>query len=82
MRLLGMRTVTITSKGQIALPKEVRKLSGFKDGKKLAVFAMKDRIELLPMEEIEERWFAALMSEKSLAKTWLTKEENKRWKHL
>jgi len=77
-----MRTVTITSKGQIALPKEVRKLSGFKDGKKLAVFAMKDRIELLPMEEIEERWFAALMSEKSLAKTWLTKEENKRWKHL
>ena len=82
MRLLGMRTVTITSKGQIALPKELRKLSGFKEGKKLAILASKNRIELLPIEEIEEKWFAALMSEKSLAKEWLTKEEEKRWKHL
>ena len=82
MKLMGMRTVTITDKGQVAIPKELRKISSFKEGKKLIVLASKNRIELIPLDEFEERWYAAFMSEKSLAKEWMTKEENKRWKHL
>ena len=82
MKLMGMRTVTITDKGQVAIPKELRKMSGFKEGKKLAVIARKDRIELIPLDEFEERWYTALMSEKSLAKTWMTKREQEAWKNL
>ena len=30
MTLLEMKTVTITDKGQIAIPKDIRKIEGFK----------------------------------------------------
>ena len=29
-----------------------------------------------------EKMYAAIMSEKALAKDWLSKEEDERWKHL
>lgn len=77
-----MRTATITEKGQIAIPKEIRKTKGFKKGEKIAVLAFENKIELRPLKEINEKLFPALASEKALAKEWNTKEEDKAWKHL
>ncbi len=73
-----MKTATITEKGQIAIPKDLRKIEGFKAGSKLVILAFKDHVELRPMKQVA----TMLASEKSLAKDWLSKEENKRWKHL
>lgn len=82
MALIEIKTATITEKGQIALPKDIRNLKGFKTGSKIAVLAYKDHVELRPMKQIDERMFCALASEKSLVKAWSTKEEDERWKHL
>jgi len=76
-----MKTVTITEKGQIVLPKDVR-VGNFKEGAKLCLIAYKDRIMLLPMKFFDEKWFTVLASEKSLAKDWLKKEEDEAWKDL
>ncbi|MAG78636.1 AbrB family transcriptional regulator [archaeon] len=73
-----MRTITITEKGQISIPKEMRKTKQFKTGAKLAIIAFKDHIELRPLKQLE----TALASEKSLAKHWLSKEDEKAWKNL
>ena len=82
MALVEMKTVTITEKGQIAIPKQVRGIKGFKVGSKVAILAFDDRIELRPMAQISEKMFTALASEKSLAKDWNSKEDEKAWKNL
>jgi len=80
--LIGMKSVTITEKGQIAIPKELRKNKEFKNGNKLVVLSFEDRIELRPMKKFSESMQNTLLSEKVLAKEWLTKEEDKAWKNL
>ena len=82
MKLIEVKTAKITEKGQIAIPKDIRDLEGFKEGTKVAILAFEDRIELRPMNQINEKMFTALASEKSLAKLWNTKEEDKAWKNL
>jgi AbrB family looped-hinge helix DNA binding protein len=82
MALLEMRTVTVTEKGQIAIPKDIRKLEGFKEGMKIAILAFDNKVELRPLKQFNERMFPALASEKSLAKNWLTNEEDEAWKDL
>lgn len=77
-----MRSVTITEKGQIALPKEIRKNKEFSNGKKIVILSFKDRIELRPLKQVSESLQNTLLSEDSLAKEWLTKEEDKAWAHL
>ena len=81
-----MRTVKITEKGQIAIPKDIRKLEGFSEGKKVVVVAYKDHVELRPLKAIKkmdvEKMSTALLSQEVLAKDWLTKEENEAWKDL
>ena len=81
MNLIGMKTVTITERGQVAIPKELRGHKAFKEGNKIVVLAYKNRIELRPLKEVEDL-FPALASEKSLSKKWLNKEEDKAWKDL
>lgn len=76
-----IRTVTITEKGQITIPKELRKISGFAVGNKISIIAREDSMELVPLDYIE-RMECALLSEKSLAKEWLTPEEDAAWKDL
>jgi len=76
-----MRSAKITSKGQISIPKDIRK-GEFEDGSKIAILAFKDHIELRPMRQISESMKTAFASEKSLAKDWNTKGEDKAWKHL
>jgi len=82
MPLVEIRSVTISEKGQIAIPKQIRELGGFKEGTKLAVLAYKDRVELRPITQMEERMDALFATEKVLAKDWNSKEEDKAWKNL
>jgi len=82
MPLLEMRTATITEKGQIAIPKDIRKLEGFKEGSKIAILAFDNKVELRSLQQLNEKMFPALASERSLAKDWLSKEEDEAWKDL
>lgn len=49
MGLKELKTVKITSKGQIAIPKDIRKMEGFKEGSKLALLAFGDHVEIRPL---------------------------------
>jgi len=82
MPLVEMRTATITKKGQVVIPKELRESKEFKEGAKVIILAFSDRIELRPMKQISEKLFTAIASEKSLAKNWLSREDEKAWKDL
>ena len=82
MPLVEMNTAKITEKGQIAIPKDIRQLEGFEEGDKIAILAFEDRIELRPLKQFNERMFTALVSEKVLAKDWLSKEDEEAWRHL
>lgn len=77
-----MRSVTITEKGQIAIPKALRELKGFKEGEKIAILAFDNRLELRPLKQLQKKMATAYASEKSLAKEWLSKEDEEAWKHL
>lgn len=85
--LIEIRTAKITEKGQIAIPKEIRE-KAFKEGEKVAILAYKDHVEIRPINQIKKLDFSkegiqtALLSEKSLAKEWLVKEEDEAWKNL
>ncbi len=81
-KLMEVRSATITSKGQISIPKELRETSGFKEGKKITILAFKNHIELVPMKKFQKRMATAYASEKSLAKEWLSKDEDQAWKDL
>lgn len=80
--LVEVRTARITEKGQIVIPKEIREIEGFKTGTKVAILAYADHVELRPLEDVQERLFPALASEKSLAKEWLSPEDEEAWKDL
>lgn len=82
MTIVEMKTATITSKGQIAIPKDIRVMEGFKEGTKIAIIAFKDHVELRPLKQVNEKMFTALASEKALAKDWLSKEDEEIWKDL
>ena len=82
MALIEMRSVKITKKGQIAIPKDMRNIKGFKEGSKIAILAFDDRVELRPLKQINERIFTAIASEKVLAKDWNSKEDEEAWKNL
>jgi AbrB family looped-hinge helix DNA binding protein len=82
MALIEMKSATITEKGQIAIPKNIRSLEGFREGSKIAILAFEDRIELRPMNDMSEKMFTALASEKVLARDWKSKEDEKAWKNL
>lgn len=82
MPLLEMKSGTITSKGQISIPKRIRDIEGFKEGEKIAIIAYDDRIELRSMKQVEESMQTAFASEKILAKDWNNKEEDEAWKDL
>ena len=82
MTLVEMKTVKITEKGQISIPKDIREIEGFEEGDKIAILAFEDRVELRSLKQFNERMFTALVSEKVLAKDWLSKEDEEAWRHL
>ena len=78
-----IRTVTITSKGQICIPNIARNMMGFKEGTKISITVYSDRVELKPMRKwINESLMCMLASEEALAKNWLSKEDEEAWKDL
>jgi AbrB family looped-hinge helix DNA binding protein len=68
-------TTKMSSRGQVVIPLDLRK--GINKGDKLIVIRKDD--EIILKKSIPE---TALWSEKSLAKTWLNKEEDEIWKDL
>lgn len=77
-----IRTVTITSKGQISIPLVVRSKAGFKVGTKISIAVYKDRVELRPLKKGYDVLFAMFVSEEVLAEAWNTPEEDEAWKDL
>ena len=49
-----MSVVTISSKWQVVIPKEVREKLNIRPGQKVQAFALGDRIELVPVVPLEE----------------------------
>ncbi len=82
MKLLETKTATITEKGQISIPRNIREIEGFEEGSKIAILAFEDHLELRSMKQLNEKMFPAFASEKSLAKDWNSKEDEKAWKNL
>ena len=80
-KIMDIRTATITEKGQICIPRAARRQKGFKEGSRVSIIVLKDRIELMPMEMLE-KMYPMLMSQKSLAKDWLSKDDEEAWKDL
>ena len=75
---MEISTTKMSSRGQIVIPLDLRK--GINEGDKLIVIRKGDSIILKKsLPEIPE---TAIWSEESLAKTWLTKEEDEAWKDL
>jgi AbrB family looped-hinge helix DNA binding protein len=77
-----IKTVTMTSKGQICIPFAARTMKGFKEGSKVSILIYPDHVELRPMKQVSEKLFSALVSEEVLAKEWNTEEEDEAWKDL
>ena len=82
MTLLEIKSATITEKGQIAIPKDIRTVGGLKTGTKIAILAFEDHVELRPMKQVSEKMATAIASEKVLAKDWNSKEDDEVWKDL
>jgi bifunctional DNA-binding transcriptional regulator/antitoxin component of YhaV-PrlF toxin-antitoxin module len=82
MTLTDIRSATITEKGQIAIPRQMRNLKGFGTGSKIAIMCYADHLELRPLKQVSESLLTAIASEKTLAKDWDTKEEEKAWGYL
>jgi len=78
-----IKTIKITEKGQVCIPKEAREIAGFKEGSKVNLIVYNDKVELRPMKKsMGDSMFAMLASEEFLAKAWNTKEEDEAWKDL
>ena len=82
MAVLEIKTVTITEKGQIAIPKGIRKKEGFKVGTKIALIAFEDHVEIRSLSSFNEKMFPALATEKVLARDWNSPEEDTAWRNL
>ncbi|MGD8868232.1 MAG: AbrB/MazE/SpoVT family DNA-binding domain-containing protein [Gemmatimonadales bacterium] len=48
-----MNVVTVSSKYQIVIPKELRERLGIEPGQKVQAFALEDRIELVPIRPLK-----------------------------
>jgi AbrB family looped-hinge helix DNA binding protein len=82
MTLIDIKTVTLTGKGQVSIPKNLRNAASLAENQKIAILTYDDHLELRPMKQINDKLFTALASEKALAKDWLSKEDEKAWKGL
>ncbi len=78
-----IRTIRITDKGQVCIPREARDMAGFEEGSKVNLIVFSDRVELRPMKKgMSEAMLAMLASEKVLSRNWLSKEDEEAWKDL
>lgn len=86
-----MELIHVSSRGQIVIPEQVRKRMGIKKGVRLVLHEHRNELILIKEDDIEKQmlnferkedfgWL--LVSEKSLAKDWLSPEEDEAWKNL
>lgn len=87
---MKIKTITISSKGQIALPIEMRRQAGISEGEQVLILQDGDRIMLRKLTFLakekekfkkllkSETFQLMLLSEKSLAKDWENKYDA-RW---
>jgi AbrB family looped-hinge helix DNA binding protein len=47
-----MDTVTISPKFQVVIPQRIREMMGLRSGEKVQVIAYRNRIELIPIQEV------------------------------
>ncbi|MFH1650396.1 MAG: AbrB/MazE/SpoVT family DNA-binding domain-containing protein [Candidatus Woesearchaeota archaeon] len=80
-RLLDIKTVTITDKWQVAIPKKARESGGFSKNRQAVILSYPHRLIIMSEDEFE-KMYPALMSEKSLARDWLSPEDEAAWKDL
>ncbi len=68
--------ITVSKKGQVVLPKKTREEMAIEQGSKLLLVEKSGKIILTKVDQLlEEEFSTMLASEKSLAKDWLSKEE-------
>ena len=78
-----IKTIKITEKGQVCIPREAREIAGFEKGSKINLIVYNDKVELRPMKKgINDVMMAMIASEEVLAEAWNTKEEDEAWKDL
>ena len=86
-----MEVIHVSSRGQIVIPEHVRKRTGIQEGSRLILQEEENRI-ILKKESFVETQLSAIkrkedfawlsLSEKTLAKDWLSPEEDAAWKNL
>jgi AbrB family looped-hinge helix DNA binding protein len=81
MALVDMKTSTITGKGQIVIPKDLRS-EAFSEGSKVAILSYDDHIEIRPLKELDDKLYTMYASQDALGEYWNTKEEEEAWKDL
>lgn len=77
---MELKTIKVSQKGQIAIPSDIRKEIGIKEGDELLLFRKGKRIMLEKpdefMESIKDEFKDMLqITESSLKKFWLNKED-------
>jgi AbrB family looped-hinge helix DNA binding protein len=72
-----MQVVTASSRGQIVIPKEIRKRLNIVAGKRLAVKAEGDRVLLTPLPDDPVEAFCGIFQEKSSLTRALTEHRQK-----
>lgn len=82
-----IQTITVSSKGQVVIPEEVRKELAIREGTKMVMIEKDGKITLEKEKQLlakmdKEKLGWLILAESSLAKDWLTKEEDEAWKNL
>mgnify|MGYP001499073828 CR=1 FL=1 len=77
-----IKTISITDKGQICIPKDMRNEANIKEGEQLVLIAKKGILILKKsseiLKELEESIGTMIASEESLKKDW-DNEKDDRW---
>ena len=75
--------ITVSKKGQVVLPKRIREEMKIDKGSRLLLVEKEGKATLSKLDTLmKDKSFTLLASEKSLAKDWLSKEEEDAWKDL
>lgn len=81
MTLLEIKSISVSKKGQITIPSAFRELN-MKEDEKAAILVFHDHIEIRPMSALEEKLGCAIASQKALAESWDSPEDDAAWEYL
>ena len=74
---MNMDITSMSTKGQVVIPRDIRKLLGLVSGSKLAIFTDKVRVLLRPLRPVEAKEFNGFI-EKSEAALKKARKEGKK----